>query len=296
MICSQDNPGKRIRTAKVKLGEGFWAVVALSDSVEGNLTVDDWRQCLCEPELLVENSEKLLKKDGPCGVSVKAVTIKGKQRKVVVKYQGFDKSFRGFFRSLGRVKCLRNFKTAVRLAEHNIPVAYPLAAVYQKKGPLTKQSIYITEYLNNSDNLHNFVRRRFVSDESNLGTLKKQFSTQVADILASLHEAGLWHRDGKASNFVVFEDSTGKYQLKLVDMDGIKRYFLRRRSARWRFLWRLGACFIGVAGINRTDYLRTFTIYGNLTGLKKSLRKRTFRKLAGRARAKWQLLSQQNRI
>ena len=296
MICSHDNPGKRIRTAKLKLGEGFWAVVALSDSSEGSLTVDDWRQCLCEPELLVENFEMLLKKDGPCGVAVKTVTIKGKQQEVVVKYQGFDKSFGVFFRSIGRVKSLRNFKTAVRLTEHNIPVAYPLAAVYQKKGPLTKQSIYISEYLGNSDNLHNFVRGRFVSGEANLWRLKKQFSAQLAGILASLHNAGFWHRDGKASNFVVFKDSGDQYELKLVDMDGIKKYFLRRSQSRWHCLWRLGACFIGIAGINKTDYFRTFTIYCSLTGIKYLPGKQIFRKLVSRAMAKWLLLSQQRRV
>ena len=105
-------------------------------------------------------------------------------------------------------------------------------------------------------------------------------------MLASLHKNGLWHRDSKASNFIVCKDNQDKYRILLVDMDGIKRYLLPSRGRQFRSLWRLAASLMPVAGINRTDYLRTFTAYCNLTGLEPSQRRPLYRHLAKRALAK----------
>ena len=69
-------------------------------------------------------------------------------------------------------------------------------------------------------------------------------------------------------------------------MDGIKRYLLPSRSRQYRSLWQLAASLISVPGINRTDYLRTFTAYCNLTGLGPSQRRPLYRYLAKRALAK----------
>jgi hypothetical protein len=146
----------------------------------------------------------------------------------------------------------------------------PLAALQNKPGILTKQSIFITEYFPNSSNLHSFISKKVSSTrQQELYALKKQISNLLASLLASLHKNGLWHRDSKASNFV-----------------GIKHYVLRRRSRQFRALWKLAASLMSVPGINRTDYWRTFTAYCDLVGIKSARRRPLFRQLAGKALAK----------
>jgi hypothetical protein len=62
----------------------------------------------------------------------------------------------------------------------------------------------------------------------------------------------------------------------LIDLDGIKRYkpLICRRRDRFRAFVNLGASLTRAGGLNKTDYLRAFKIYCNLTGLEKDTRKR----------------------
>jgi lipopolysaccharide heptosyltransferase I len=172
-------------------------------------------------------------------------------------------------------KAIRNFKTALKLLRCGIEGAKPLAAIQQKRYLLTIQSIYISEYLENSPNLYAFASGHTGRD------VRKQLCRQLAVILAELHKNGLWHRDSKATNFIVCKD-----KILLVDMDGIKPYLLRRRSRQLRSLWQLAASVMTISAVNRTDYLRTFTTYCNLVGLEIPNRRRVFRKLSSRAKAK----------
>jgi hypothetical protein len=107
-----------------------------------------------------------------------------------------------------------------------------------------------------------------------------------------LHKSGLWHRDAKAGNFIVCPDSNGQYIVKLVDMDGIKRYMLNRSRRQLQSLWRLAASLVGI--VTRSDFLRTFNLYCNLCGLQEG-RRRIYRRLVLKAKAKWLLNSKKCR-
>jgi len=286
MLSSEVNSAKNIKTALLKLNNGWSGRAVLSPAQGRNFSKTDWADCLSKPELLFEDVEKILKKEGRNCVAVKNLTMADNQLRVVIKRHRPQAGLRRFFRSFRAGKALRNFKTAAKLLRYGIPAAAPLAALHQRQILLTKQSIYISEYFDNSTNLHAFVREQFSKIPAPKFALKKQLCHQLAVILAMLHKNGLWHRDSKAGNFIVCKDTQGKYRILLVDMDGIKPYFLRRRSCRFRSLWQLAASILPDMHVNRTDYLRTFTAYCNLTGLEHSQRRRIFRELASRAKAK----------
>ncbi len=289
MIVSQKNCGTRTEAVSLNLSNGFSgrAVTCISGK---NFSKADWTECLSQPWLLFENVEKIIKTEGRNCVAVKNLTIAGEQLKVLLKRHYPKASFRWFFRSLRPGKALRNFKITVELLRLGMPTAAAFAALQQKWLLLTKQSIYITEYFDDSPNLYNFASQldnlssaKTPADEL---AIRKTLSYQLADILASLHKNGLWHRDSKATNFIVHKDTKNEYKVMLVDVDGIKRYRLRRRCFQFRSLWLLAASLLRNCAVNRTDYLRTFTAYCNLLGIETSERRRIFRELAILAAAK----------
>jgi lipopolysaccharide heptosyltransferase I len=321
MVFSEKNSAKNIEVASLRLGNGWSGRVVLSDPQGRNFSMTDWIKCLSKPHLLFENVGKILKTEDQNCVAVKNLTIGDRHLKVVVKRHYPGAGLRQFFRSFQRGRALRNFDTALKLLSRGIPAAAPFAALHKRRNFLTEQSIYITEYFENSSNLRTFASEQLLKKqgacperpvvsgpvlsvsvpsaiegvegvervEPGRGeqfAIKKQLCYQLATILAMLHKNGLWYRDSKATNFIVCKSIEGKCKILLVDVDGIKPYFPLRGSRRFRSLWQLAASLLSVSAVNRTDYFRTFTTYSNLTGLEPSHRRRIFRELSDRAKAK----------
>jgi lipopolysaccharide heptosyltransferase I len=291
MACSQN----KIQTASLRLGSAWSGRVVLSD-LSGGLKFSnaDWIKCLSHPSLLFENVEKTIKIEGRNRVVLKNLTIANTNLKAVIKRNWPENSFRQFFRSLRPGKGLRNFDTALKLHRLGIPTAAPLVALQEKFGPFTRQSIYITRYLEDSCDLHAFCQQHFSKTSAGRLSVRKHLSNQIASVLATLHKNGLWHRDPKANNFLVAPQEGDKYKVLLTDMDGIKPYRLRRESCRLRSLWQLGASLMSIPAVNRTDYLRVFTAYCNLTGIDLSQRRRVFRQLSEMAEAKYRHSAMKN--
>jgi heptosyltransferase-1 len=286
MVFWEKNRGKSIEVASLRLGNGWSGTVVLSDTPGRKFSRADWIKCLSQPHLLFENVGKILKTEGQNCVAVKNLTTGDNQLKVVIKRRCPGDGLRQFFRSFQRGRALRNFDTTLKLMSCGIPVVAPFAALHKRRNLLTEQSIYITEYFEDSSNLYTFVSEQLSKRQAEQFAIKKQLCQQLAAILAMLHKNGLWNRDSKATNFIVCKNTQSNYRILLTDVDGIKPYFLRRTSRRFRSLWQLAASTLSVSAINRTDYLRTFTAYSNLTGLEPSHRRRIFRELSDRAKAK----------
>ncbi len=286
MVFSEKNSGRNIEVASLRLGNGWSGRAVLSNTSGQNFSKADWIKCLSQPQLLFQDVEKILKTEGRNCVAVKNLTVGDSQLKVVIKRHCPEAGFRQFFRSFQRGRALRNFNTTLKLLSCGIPVVAPFAALHKRRNLLTEQTIYITEYFENSSNLHAFASEQLSTRRAEQFAIKKQLCHQLATILAMLHKNGLWHRDSKATNFIVCKNNRGKYEILLTDVDGIKSYFLRRRSYRFRSLWQLAASILSIPAVNRTDYFRTFTAYSNLTGLEPSQRRRIFRELSDRAKAK----------
>ncbi|MCK5473388.1 MAG: protein kinase, partial [Planctomycetes bacterium] len=272
---------RNVKVVSLQLNNGFSGRAMLLSKSDNVFSKADWLDCLSRPQSLFEETEKILKTQGRNCVAVKKLTIDSKQIKVVIKRHRSGKGLRNFFRSLQPGKAIRNFKTAVKLISREIPTAMPLAAIHRKENFLTKESIYITEYFENSCSLYDFA-----NEKTNFKS-RRQICRQVATLLASLCKNGLWHRDAKASNFLVCKDNENQCRVVLVDMDGIKRNIFRKERNQLRCLWQLAASVMNVHGVNRTDYLRVFTAYCDLTGIGHPQQKQLFYKLAKKAKAKF---------
>jgi heptosyltransferase-1 len=285
MTCSQN----KILTASLDLGNGWSGKAVLADASSRRFSKADWLNCLSRPHLLFEDTEKILKSEGRNCVAVKTIAVGNNRLKVIIKRHYPEKGFRQFFRSFRQGRALRNFDTALKLLRLGIPVAAPYAALHKRLAPFTEQSIFITEYFEDGSTLNNFAKNQVEHFAS-----KKHLCHQLASILASLHQNGLWHRDPKAANFIVRKNADGKYHISLIDTDGIKPYFLFTQTQRFRSLWQLAASLLSIPALSRTDYLRLFSHYCNLTGIDPSRRRALFRELSDKAEAKFRRSAMKN--
>ena len=218
-----------------------------------------WEKLLAKPEKLLEGAQQTLKIEGLNTVTVKYLDIGGRGVKAVIKQRQSGTGVRGFFRSMGAAHAIRNFIAAVKIRQYGLPVAAPLAAVYHKKFLFCDQSIYISEYIEGT-NLYEFLRNIQAQGEERYWIMR-ELSGRMAEIFAELHKNNLWHRDAKATNFVVSQDSDGEYCVTITDVDGIKQYFSASEDRQMQGLWQLAASVMELPGITRTDYLRAFEIY-----------------------------------
>jgi len=157
MISSKSDCNKNIQYTRLTLPNGWSGRAVLSGGFDRCFTRDDWIECLSRPEELFEDVEETLKVEGPNRVAVKKIKVGNNEFKAVVKRRCCEGGLRGLLRSLRAGKAVREFRTSLKLLSCGIAVAAPLAALYQRRNLLSKQSIYINEYLENSPNLCTFL-------------------------------------------------------------------------------------------------------------------------------------------
>jgi len=273
------NPGDAFRTARLKLGDGWRALVALEGPEGMEFTPADWRLCLRSPEKLLADCEDKLKGDGLNSVFVKTLRIGTKDIRVVIKSQQTGGGVKDFFRSMAPARSRRNFNTARKLLLAGVATPHPLAALEKRKGLRTVWSLYLYRHVEAEANLYYFVRDHLPRIDKHDLTARRRIACQLAQILAGLHRAGFWHRDAKSSNFLIERTVTGDLRTIIVDLDGIKRYRLKRRHNQFRSLVKLASTVLAHPAINRTDYLRTFAVYSRLSGPDKMQGRRIFREL-----------------
>jgi serine/threonine protein kinase len=267
----------------LKLAGSFCGIVALTDSAGHVFTVKDWQVSLGDIDRLEHQPEEILKREGENSVIVKTFVVGSYLIRAVIKVVVNNDCYVRYPR---RCRAMRSFKKAVWLRNAGICVETPLAAFWQQKGIFTQKSVYITEYVPQSTNLHWFVKRDLLTlaDQS---AAKKHFAYELAHILADLHKNGFLHRDAKPTNFLVYSGTDGRHYPMLIDLDGVRRYCgVRTFGRRFRPFAHLAVLRLISPHVYTTDCLRTFTIYCNLTGVGKARRKRLFRRLVNGLAAK----------
>jgi len=276
-----------IEISEVAPGGGWRGWVAVRAGGRDQFSKSGWEKLLASPEKLLEGAQQTLKVEGLNTVTVKYLDIGGKGVKAVIKRRQSGAGVRGIFRSMGAAHAIRNFIAAVKMKQYGLPVAAPLAAVYHKRFLFCDESIYISEYVEGT-NLHEFLKNMRAQGEERYWIMR-ELCGKMAEIFAELHKNNLWHRDAKATNFVVNQDGDGEYQITITDVDGIKQYLSRSEDRQMQGLWQLAASVMGFAGITRTDYLRMFETYCDEVRIPAEQRGDIYRRLARKAQAKYRL-------
>ena len=123
--------------AEISLGNGWTATVSLA----GDMSSEDWRKCLADPETLTDDPQKVIRQGGSTRVIAKTIATGGEPRAVVIKYEVVNGGLRSFFRSYQPAKSKRNFRVAQKLLRNDIPVVAPLVALEKKQGTRAVRSI-----------------------------------------------------------------------------------------------------------------------------------------------------------
>jgi len=276
-----------IEISEVAPAGGWRGWVAVRAAGKDQFSKSGWEKLLAEPEKLLEGAQQTLKSEGGNTVTVKYLDIGGRGTKAVIKRRHRSGGIRGIFRSMGAAHAIRNFIAAVKMKQYDLPVVALLAAVYHKRFLFCDESIYISEYVEGT-NLYEFLRNMQARGEERYWIMR-EVSGKMAEIFAELHKNNLWHRDAKATNFVVNQDNEGEYGVTITDVDGIKQYFSHSEDRQMQGLWQFAVSVMGLPGITRTDYLRMFEIYCDEVRIPDEGRGDIYRRLAQKAQAKYRL-------
>ncbi|HBG27028.1 MAG: hypothetical protein A2Y10_04410 [Planctomycetes bacterium GWF2_41_51] len=227
-------------------------IIKLKLTQNWNAVADDkWSDLSFNPEGLTLNPLQIFKSENGNFTILKEI----QKRKVVVKKTANRTGVRGIVDAIRTPKSLRNFKTAQVLKQKNIEAAEPVAALWHK----SLGNIYVTEYIENSLNLYEIAFGKN-PEILNSFSARKSIIKETAELVAKLHKAGLWHRDPKAGNFIVYKDN-GNYKVKLIDLDGIKPNIIDSRERRTRTLANLAKTLTRFKTVNLADLYRGLKIY-----------------------------------
>ncbi len=270
-----------VEISEIKLADGWRGRVLLRFGNKQLFSASQWEQLLRQPEKLNENPCQILKINGLNKVIVKYLD---NSTQAVIKRR-IPKGVRGFFRSIQKPHSVRNFINTLKIINCGIPAALPLAAVYYKKFLFYSKSIFITEY-KDGVTLYDYLKNIQTMPDSHYQVMLK-ISKAMAKIFAQLHKNKLWHRDAKASNFIIEQSKDGEYQVTIIDVDGIKKYFTKSRSRQLQGLWQLAASLMELPALTRTDYRRMFEIYCDEVMITRQRRGHIYRWMAQKAAAKY---------
>ena len=90
----------------------------------------------------------------------------------------------------------------------------------------------------------------------------KSLTVSLAELIRSLHDRSLSHRDLKAANILVSRDMTnGRHALSVIDLVGVNLRHPIPLNRRVQNLARLCLSLDAVPGRNRADFLRFLRLY-----------------------------------
>lgn len=221
------------------------------------VAVEKWAKLVIEPDKIAENPEKVFKSDSKCITALKKINCGSKKPLLVFKKTTNKFSGRTLFDFIRGTKAQRNFNLALELNARGIDAALPAAALWRRKAFGQSESILLTEYISGSIDLYDiaFGRNQEIIEKF---SLRKEVINQIAVIIAKLRKAGYWHRDSKAGNFIVYKNGDGKWQSKLVDLDGIKPNYLYLGKNNVRTLAKLAETLTRFRAVNFTDLYRGY--------------------------------------
>ena len=113
-------------------------------------------------------------------------------------------------------RAISAFEKAFFLLRENIFTAIPIAASQTRSRLGRAESYLITEEVPNARSLREFRRANFSASENSIVVRR------LAEVMARLHNIGLAHTDPTLSNFFVRNDDRKKFEIVLIDLDGLR--------------------------------------------------------------------------
>lgn len=135
-----------------------------------------------------------------------------------------------FIRNMFRPsKAGQSWRIAHTLLQHNIPVPAPVAFFDQRCIRALLKCYYIAEYLENAENLDNFLIRlnnRIMEEPGNdtLRLIRKRVIEETGKLIGRLHHNSFRHGDMGIGNIMIACEDGNNLHLYLVDIETITKY------------------------------------------------------------------------
>lgn len=149
-----------------------------------------------------------------------------------------------------------HWRKAIRLIDAGVHTALPLVLCEPKSGP-DDTWLITTDVLDGVD-LDTIVLTELPRlDRGVMIAAKRRLTEPIVDLLVRLCQAGIYHRDLKASNLLL-TNWLSSPRVWIVDVEGVRLLGWRR----WWFpLVRLASSLLSYRSVTRTDYIRFLRAY-----------------------------------
>lgn len=182
-------------------------------------------------------------------------------------------------------KARRGFQQAMRLIRAGVHTPQPLVILESRN---RGESWLITPFVDGLIDLDDIVLCRWPSlTTAELRRSKRMIGEVVAEFFATFHQAGLSHRDLKASNIMIqnWDGQVAAPQVWLIDLEGLQP----NRAVNGRqALSRLASSLLEYDQVTRTDYARFLQAYLKGVGRDSSQWRNEFRTLSEMAQTRRQ--------
>jgi len=278
------------KTTSIRLSNGWRGVVRVPANGEGSSdcpALADWPailSALCRDPASMDDYS-LLKQSPDAQVVSASMSWNGGARHIIGKRDlvtGLAAKCVSAFRSS---RARRNFDRALVLLRAGLRTAQPLAAI--ERGAFKNDAWMVAQRVDGLIDLDQVALMSLARiDTARSRVIRNQGISAIVDFLVGLEQAGLSHRDLKASNILLagWDDAATETRVVLVDLDGLTARGEWNEQRRRKTLVRLAASLLEYPSITRADYGRFLRQYITSIGDTRSKWKVLYRQLAPQAR------------
>jgi UDP-glucose:(heptosyl)LPS alpha-1,3-glucosyltransferase len=197
---------------------------------------------IADPDHLFDSAEcEIIKDQKKIKVGRIKLEIRGELKTVYLKrYNAFSWRYRlgSLFRSSG---AFRSLKGAAILAEANIRIARPLAAVESRSWGMLTSSFFLSQEIRDAQTADAYWREKLLALRGRDGMeRRRRFLRGLGELFRSLHAQDVYHNDLKDANILVRSDAAGGAEhFYLLDLEGIRRHRNLNRRRRIKNLVQL---------------------------------------------------------
>lgn len=227
------------------------AVGAVSGHALRDIDADALKRLFADPDLPFRDPSAQLLKDGRSSavVALTLDTADGPRRVVWKRFNAVGR-WEGLKNLVRPSPALRSWTSGHALLDRGLPTARPLAVCHRRERGLPTTAYLLCELVPDARELREALPALPLAE-------RRDAIERLGQLLATLHDRGVAHRDLKAANLLL--DARGAFHF--VDLVGVEPEANPTPARRARDLARLAASFLGEPRLTRTDLLRLIRAY-----------------------------------